>query len=277
MSSIGLSELKIGNILNNGELCEVFKCSPQGGMRRALKTNSLVLISNHVDAIYDDRWAEDVLHYTGMGQIGDQKLEGNQNKTLYESEKNGVDIHLFEVFEDKQYTYTGLMALADKPYQEIQPDIEGNPRLVYVFPIKRAFDSSYKPAKEQFEKPFIKKQKQARKLSDKELLAKAKQNPHQEPSSREVSSKQYIRSPWVVEHALRQANGVCQLCDSPAPFKTVDDKPFLEVHHIVWLANGGADSIDNAVALCPNCHRKMHALNIPSDVQKLKLKVKGIT
>jgi 5-methylcytosine-specific restriction protein A len=30
------------------------------------------------------------------------------------------------------------------------------------------------------------------------------------------------------------------------------------VHHRVRLADGGDDTTDNAVALCPNCHRKAH-------------------
>ena len=28
--------------------------------------------------------------------------------------------------------------------------------------------------------------------------------------------------------------------------------------------------MNNAVALCPNCHRKMHILDDPEDVEKLK-------
>ncbi|WP_163591073.1 HNH endonuclease, partial [Klebsiella variicola] len=37
-----------------------------------------------------------------------------------------------------------------------------------------------------------------------------------------------------------------------------DGTPFLEVHHIEWLSNGGEDSVENAIALCPNCHRQAH-------------------
>lgn len=36
----------------------------------------------------------------------------------------------------------------------------------------------------------------------------------------------------------------------PAPFNDRKDKPYLETHHIVWLAPDGADMIENAVALC---------------------------
>lgn len=79
----------------------------------------------------------------------------------------------------------------------------------------------------------------------------------------------YVRNRYVSEYAKRRAHGICQLCGSPAPFIDLAGKPFLETHHVVWLANGGADSIDNTVALCPNCHRKMHILNLDEDVEKL--------
>ena len=35
------------------------------------------------------------------------------------------------------------------------------------------------------------------------------------------------------------------------------------------LVDGGDDTLRNAVALCPNCHRKMHSLNKKADVKKL--------
>ena len=60
-------QLEQGQVLDNKALIEIFKCSPQGGMRRSLKTNTLVVVSNHVESIYDDRWIEDTFHYTGMG------------------------------------------------------------------------------------------------------------------------------------------------------------------------------------------------------------------
>jgi hypothetical protein len=44
--------LKPGEEINNGRLCDIFKCSPQGGMRRSKKTNTLVIVSNHIESIY---------------------------------------------------------------------------------------------------------------------------------------------------------------------------------------------------------------------------------
>ena len=32
----------------------------------------------------------------------------------------------------------------------------------------------------------------------------------------------------------------------------------VEIHHIVFVEEGGADSYDNLIALCPNCHTLVH-------------------
>lgn len=31
-----------------------------------------------------------------------------------------------------------------------------------------------------------------------------------------------------------------------------------EVHHIIWLSNGGTDHQDNLISLCYDCHCKIH-------------------
>ena len=51
--------------------------------------------------------------------------------------------------------------------------------------------------------------------------------------------------------------------------KPKQNEPYLETHHIEWLCNGGADTIENTVALCPNCHKKMHVVDDPQDKAKL--------
>ncbi len=79
----------------------------------------------------------------------------------------------------------------------------------------------------------------------------------------------FVRDRYVSEYAKRRAHGICQLCGEPAPFIQPDGRPFLETHHVIWLVDGGDDSIENTVALCPNCHRKMHVLNLAEDVEKL--------
>lgn len=69
----------------------------------------------------------------------------------------------------------------------------------------------------------------------------------------------YKRNPNVVAEALFRAAGICESCGEDAPFfRKSDGSPYLEVHHKVQLASGGDDTVENAIAVCPNCHRKFH-------------------
>lgn len=69
----------------------------------------------------------------------------------------------------------------------------------------------------------------------------------------------FDRNPDVVAEVIARAVGHCEGCRRAAPFlRRSDDTPYLEVHHVVQLAHGGEDTVENAVALCPNCHRERH-------------------
>ena len=72
------------------------------------------------------------------------------------------------------------------------------------------------------------------------------------------TSIQIERDAKVKAWVLLNAKGVFEACSNPAPFNRIDGTPYLEVHHLKQLADGGRDTIDNAVALCPNCHRELH-------------------
>jgi 5-methylcytosine-specific restriction protein A len=267
--------LTAGDIISNAKLTQIFQCSTQGGMRRSHQTNSLVIISNHTTAIYEDRWVSDTLYYTGMGLEGNQSLNHSQNKTLNESSTNGVTPYLFEVYEPRQYLFRGQVELVDHPFSETQPDINNQERIVWVFPLKlvEAGDGFNVPA-HLVAKKQQRKEKQARRLSDEELKKRVT-NSRKQPSNRQVTTTTYERNVYVAELAKRRANGVCQLCKSPAPFSNKKNEPYLEAHHVVWLSKGGDDTIGNSVALCPNCHRRMHVLNLKSDRKKLEREANG--
>jgi 5-methylcytosine-specific restriction enzyme A len=266
-------DLKRGQVVNNDQLCALFKCSPQGGMRRSLKTNSLVLVSNHVASIYDDRWIGDVFHYTGMGQLGDQTLTGSQNKTLSESQLNGVNVYLFEVDRETEYRYQGPVELAANPYQEVQPDQAQQDRKVWVFPLRLKEGKPVPLDTAEFAAAELTRYRKARKLTNAELVEKAEKAPRQ-AGERTVTSKQYERNPYVSMLTKRYANGFCELCGVAAPFTDANGQPYLETHHIDWLARGGHDTLANTVALCPNCHRKMHVVDAQEDKAKLRNKIK---
>lgn len=103
--------------------------------------------------------------------------------------------------------------------------------------------------------------KKANELSDKALQQKVFKVKKKEKRYCQVISRELIRDPIVAIYTLKRAKGICDFCQQPAPFIKKDGSPYLEVHHIKWLSRGGADSIDNTLALCPNCHRKAHILD----------------
>ena len=107
-------------------------------------------------------------------------------------------------------------------------------------------------------------------LGNVQLLRLALQHGTENPETTVTESKTYKRDRAVSQYAKRRAAGICELCGNEAPFRNREGEPYLETHHIVPLADHGADTIENTVALCPNCHRKMHQLGILEDIEKLK-------
>lgn len=128
--------LEIGQIIKNSDIQRIFKCGNMGGMRRSKTTNTLVIVSDYTKGIYHDKWIGGILHYTGMGKIGDQDINRAQNATLAACGKNDVDIHLFEVIDAGEYIYCGRIELVGRPYVDIQPGEDGIDRKVWMFPIR---------------------------------------------------------------------------------------------------------------------------------------------
>ncbi len=99
------------------------------------------------------------------------------------------------------------------------------------------------------------------KASAQDSVARAKRlaAAQKKPTVRVTTVLDFDRNPDVVAEVLAQASGKCQQCGSPAPFtRKSDGSPYLEVHHKIPLAFGGEDTVVNAIALCPNCHREAH-------------------
>lgn len=99
------------------------------------------------------------------------------------------------------------------------------------------------------------KAKKSSRIQRKKIIEKSNPKPEKFITSQTV----FARNQYVVAEVLERANGFCEKCKKPAPFlKDKDNEPFLEVHHIVPLSEGGEDTVDNSIALCPNCHRHAH-------------------
>ncbi|ESZ22827.1 HNH endonuclease signature motif containing protein [Mesorhizobium sp. L2C084A000] len=86
------------------------------------------------------------------------------------------------------------------------------------------------------------------------------QPPAGQPAPPKASStlSRFVRDPNVIAWVLNEADGHCEICSHAAPFLRAGGEPFLEVHHVRPLGEGGPDTVDNAAACCPNCHRQLH-------------------
>lgn len=91
------------------------------------------------------------------------------------------------------------------------------------------------------------------------------------PLRTQCTSERIPRDPAVKAWVLETAKGDCEMCKLPGPFVTVDGENFLEVHHVRWLSQNGSDTITNAVALCPNCHREAHYGSDPKEFIRILL------
>ena len=79
------------------------------------------------------------------------------------------------------------------------------------------------------------------------------------PRRRSQYTMGYDREPRVVVLRKMVAQHKCEVegCNG-ARFQVASGEYFVEVHHLLPLAEGGADVLENTVALCPTHHRLLH-------------------
>jgi hypothetical protein len=87
------------------------------------------------------------------------------------------------------------------------------------------------------------------------------------PERREQKLSVHERDPKVKAWIIKNANGKCECCGVDGFIKE-DGNIFLEVHHLRLLAENGSDTLQNAVALCANCHRKLHYAKNKEEMRK---------
>lgn len=79
------------------------------------------------------------------------------------------------------------------------------------------------------------------------------------PSIHYFTTKRHDRIPTVSAITKLRADFKCEIqgCNYE-PFVGLYDLPYVEVHHISRLADGGEDTLKNTACLCPNHHKEIH-------------------
>jgi hypothetical protein len=124
-------------------------------------------------------------------------------------------------------------------------------------------------ALEEMQQDFQRAVERAEGLPPEELEARAVAGGSPEPRRQTANASTFLRDPYVTAWTIVKAEGICDLCQQPAPFEDRHGKPYLELHYVEPLSRGGSDTVDNAVALCPNCHARMHLLDADEDKDRL--------
>ena len=55
---------------------------------------------------------------------------------------------------------------------------------------------------------------------------------------------------------------------------TICKSPWMEIHHIDEISEGGETTFNNLIVLCPNCHTRVHRENIPTKKELRHYKLK---
>jgi 5-methylcytosine-specific restriction protein A len=187
------------------------------------------------------------LKYFGEGQVGDMQLTGG-NKAVAEHSASGESLLLFRK-ASTGLRFEGEMVCETFHYEQ-SPDREGNDRKAIVFELRPLEAVS----------EIVDAQGVHAKADLANLLAKALSAAAAQPKTGTGAIRTvYERSRDVRDYVLARAGNDCEGCQSPAPFTRKDGSPYLEPHHIRRLSDGGPDHPAFVIALCPNCHRRVHA------------------
>ncbi|WP_407674741.1 HNH endonuclease [Paraliomyxa miuraensis] len=110
-------------------------------------------------------------------------------------------------------------------------------------------------ATQELERAIAEAQKEITRVGPEAIFAKIRRG---RPQQRKATVTVFDRDSNVVAFVLHRAGGQCEGCGQEAPFLNGNGQPYLEVHHVQRLADGGADEPENAIGLCPTCHRRAH-------------------
>ena len=247
---------EVGEIYKRKEnIHAVYGGQAQGGISTPSRHAMVMAFTSNAGEKYGyrDQFRPDGLFwYTGEGQVGDMKmLRGNL--ALNSHEEAGKELHLFEYVQRAHVRYLGRARCVGHHLEE-RPDRDGSIRNAIIFHLA-LLPSDIKEIREpsgayNVSKPSLR-------LSLLELRKLAIKAASEKVSKSQTIVNTAVRSEAIRLYALKRSKGVCEGCSKPAPFKGKEG-PFLEVHHLYRLSDGGPDHPANVIALCPNCHRRIH-------------------
>lgn len=269
---MNIPEFRKNQLYKRSTIHDKFGGSRQSGISPSRKAPAVFIFTGESGEQYGytDSWdaSQQVFTYTGEGQEGPMTMASG-NAAIRDHVEDGRSLHLFEIVSDKDLEkaapgaegrgyvrYIGEMQCAGV-IEGIGPDRTGNPRTIFQFQLVRVH--ALEEAEEVQLIAPTKMLSAAGVVNLNELRNKAIQAVKSEKkASRDAKRTLYERAKHVVDYALARAKGICEACGSAAPFVRPSGEPYLEVHHIDRLSDGGLDVPHRVASICPTCHRRIH-------------------
>ena len=202
---------------------------------------------------YEDGWQQDegVFLYTGQGQVGDMEFVRG-NKAIRDHIANGKQLFLFKATgKGKPVEFIGEFECASIDFAQ-GPDVNGDLRKTIRFNLVACDPTAIRDPEEKEPKAS------SRSFDDLRQSAFDAVAPQETQNWRMAKQIRRQRSSEIRAYVLRRAKGVCELTGEKAPFNKANGEPYLEVHHIRKLSDGGLDHPVNCAAITPNAHREIH-------------------
>ncbi|SDJ73545.1 HNH endonuclease [Salimicrobium halophilum] len=229
---------------------QLYKGQPQNGISTPANYPYIFIFTGDSGEQYGyrDGWNETstVYYYTGEGQNGNMDFTKG-NKAIRDHAENGETIYLFKYVASGIVEFIDEMAYVGHEMRFV-PDHDGNEREAIVFYLERIEHIEQESEASPFDAS-------THSLEQLRAIAGAVET---SDDPRETKVQVRHRAAAVKAYALARADGVCEACVEEAPFVKKDGTPFLEVHHLFRLSDGGADKPEAVAAICPNCHRRVH-------------------
>jgi 5-methylcytosine-specific restriction protein A len=229
----------------------------QGGISTPSRHPLILLFSGEQGEQYGyhDGFQDDgSFWYTGEGQIGDmQMIRGN--RAIFTHLQTSKALHLFQYETRGLVKYEGQAIYTGHHYASA-PDRNSDPRQVIVFELAVDAPAAGVPDLTPIDVELGPRSLWQQPMKDLKQAAFAQARIERAAAARNVTV--YFRSDVIKVYVLRRANGYCEGCGAPAPFLTRKGTPYLEPHHIRRRADSGPDHPLWVIALCANCHKRVH-------------------
>lgn len=255
---------EIGRIYNRrSEIHGIYKGQQYGGIATPAEHPYVFIFTSDAGNEYgyiDDFDPNGTFKYTGEGQEGNMKMTKG-NLAIHDHQRNNKEILLFESTSRGFVRFLGYCNYVFHHIEE-RPDRNGEVRDAIIFHLdmvnNKNLDTAQPLTSKLVKAPkvvYITKPSKGKSLQQLREIALSS-TPIQASTQEKIQSIQN-RSTAIKLYTKKRANGICEGCEETAPFETKSG-PYLEVHHLTRLADGGADLPQNVIALCPTCHRRAH-------------------